>query len=876
MALSNDLISQFVKITNDKPEEKQETTVYGTTVVVGDKTYVRFDGSDLLTPVDTTSVVKDNERVTVMVKNHTATITGNVSSPSASSSDVKEIGNKISEFEIVIADKVSVSELDAANGRIDNLVTENVLVKERLTATEADISDLNAENVNITGRLTANEASIESLETTKLDASVADITYATIKDLEATNLDVNNLEATYGDFEVLTTNKFSALDATISSLDAEKLDAATANITYATITNLNAAIADIAGLSADVADIDTLIFGSASGSTIQTSFANAVIAQLGNAQIKSAMIEDLSASKITSGDIITNNVRVMSNDGSLLISDETIQISDDTRVRVQIGKDSSGDYSINIWDANGNLMFSEGGITDSAIKDAIIRDDMVSDTANISAHKLNITSLFEAINGSTQTINSSKIYLDAEKQTLDVVFTSVSSDMDDLNNAVTSHGTQISTIQGQIKSKVWQQDIDDATGDLSTQYSALNQTVNSLSSTVASHTTSINNKADKSTVTTVSDKVTALETSLSGFQSTVSSTYATITDLSSLEDEMDAAKSRISQAETEIDQHAASIALKASQSDLDTVVSDLSTNYYTKTETAAQIRVATNSITSSVSSTYATKASAVAKTQRYYLLQDSTATAPSKPTTYPPTGAWVTTEPSVEQGESQSLYYVDCNIYVSGSFTYGDVNLSSSLEAASIAQESADNAQSMATDATSRITTAESIIQQLSDQISTLITDGNGASLMTQTSTGWTFSMASIQEAVNTAQNGLSDLQNDIGDTNHTVEILQQAVDDLSQTAEYVRVQVYEDEPCIELGESDSDFKLLITNTRIMFMDGSNIPTYIDTEGVNTENIIINKELRHTWIKEAQVKGHYIWAVRSNGNYGLQWKGVTS
>ena len=54
------------------------------------------------------------------------------------------------------------------------------------------------------------------------------------------------------------------------------------------------------------------------------------------------MIENIAADKITSGDIITNNVRVMSEYGSLLISDETIQISDETRVRVQIGKDASG------------------------------------------------------------------------------------------------------------------------------------------------------------------------------------------------------------------------------------------------------------------------------------------------------------------------------------------------------------------------------------------------------------------------------------------------------------------------------------------------------------------------------------------------------
>ena len=42
MALTNDLISQFVKITNDKKEKKTETTVYGTIVEKDNKTVIGF------------------------------------------------------------------------------------------------------------------------------------------------------------------------------------------------------------------------------------------------------------------------------------------------------------------------------------------------------------------------------------------------------------------------------------------------------------------------------------------------------------------------------------------------------------------------------------------------------------------------------------------------------------------------------------------------------------------------------------------------------------------------------------------------------------------------------------------------------------------
>lgn len=91
MGLSSDLISQFVKATNDAAKTKTETTVYGTIVEYSGSTYVKIDGSDLLTPISTTVDVKHGERVTVMIKNHTATITGNISSPAARTDDVKEI-----------------------------------------------------------------------------------------------------------------------------------------------------------------------------------------------------------------------------------------------------------------------------------------------------------------------------------------------------------------------------------------------------------------------------------------------------------------------------------------------------------------------------------------------------------------------------------------------------------------------------------------------------------------------------------------------------------------------------------------------------------------------------------------------------------------
>lgn len=493
MSLSADLISQFVKATNDTKKEKSETTVYGTIVKYTDKFYVQLDGSDQLTPYESTTDVAEGDRVTVRIKNHIATVSGNLKSPSARVDDLKGLAQTVLEMDTVLANKVDTKLLVAERARIDSLV---------------------AENATINGKLTAAEADILKIKTDYIDAKAIDAKYATIENLNATNATVYKLESIYGTFADLTASRLSAAEAVIDKLD----------VNYAKLGEFTAVKGRVESLEAGVADIDTLIFGSATGTTIQTSFANSVIAQLGDAQIKSAMIDSLSASKITAGKISTNLVQITSDDNSMLISDGTIQISDGNYVRVQIGKDASNDYSINIWDANGKLLFSEGGITENAIKSSIIRNDMVSDNANISASKLDINSLFDEINGSDKTIKSTRVYLDEKNQTLDVSFKQMTSDVEGLNDRVTSQGTNISVIQGQISSKIWQQDINAATGELNTKYTNLQQSLDGFKTEVSDNYAA---KSDLDGYSTVSETKTLIEQSAKSITSTVSASYAT-------------------------------------------------------------------------------------------------------------------------------------------------------------------------------------------------------------------------------------------------------------------------------------------------------------------------------------------------------------
>ena len=292
MSLSNDVVSQFAKTVNGKNKEKTESTVYGTVVIYGGQRYVKMDGSDLLTPCDTTVSANEGERVTVLVKNHTATINGNLSSPSARTGDVKDVREQVLEVQRVVADKATIKDLEAERARIKELVADNVVIKGRMSASEADIGELKTNNAKITGRLDANEASIKNLDAEKLTAKDAELKYATVEKLQATDAKVGNLEtdnvsvkgrldAAEGNIKNLNADNvainkhLSANDADIKSLRAEKLNAKDADIKYANIDFSNIGIAAMekfyseSGLIKNVVVGDQTITGELVGVTIR-------------------------------------------------------------------------------------------------------------------------------------------------------------------------------------------------------------------------------------------------------------------------------------------------------------------------------------------------------------------------------------------------------------------------------------------------------------------------------------------------------------------------------------------------------------------------------------------------------------------------------
>ena len=452
MSLSYDVISEFVKITNDKKEKPKEETVYATIVRSSDGKYVKIDGSDLVTPTETTTDIEDGERVTVLIKDHSAIITGNISSPSASTNRVNNLSNMVNEkigvFETVVADKVDTNELHAYKAEIEHLIAGKAEIDD-LKANTAEIKILNAE-------------------------------FANIKTLVNGNLTSDNILAFH-----ITSDKVTMEDAFI----------------------------------------------------------------------KDAMIATVNAAKINSGELNTNMVSIGSSDGSMLINGSTQQFKDKNgNVRIQIGKDSTGDFTFVLYGEDGEgQIINQNGITASAVSDGLIVNDMVNDNAAISGGKLDISSVIAKINeDNSTTIESSKIFLDQENQSLEVAFGSLKTHVDTIQNE---------SIDGTLA------DVVEKTQSNLTQITANTEGIKSLVSQSEIAKSEINDMKNsfQSTTTELSNKYTTLNQSLDGFKLEAADTFAKKTTVEDLENNLSNNYTTTEAMNSAIEMTAGNVALSVSE-----------------------------------------------------------------------------------------------------------------------------------------------------------------------------------------------------------------------------------------------------------------------------------------------------------------------
>ena len=230
MALDHRLISQFAKLITEDKKQSTESTVFGTIKIdANGNKYVQLDGSDQLTPLSdentptvdsATANTNEGDRVSVLIKNHTATITGNISSPAASDDDIE---TAITKFDIAVGDQIQANkayfkDLTADKANMGNLVAAIISVAE-LIAKDVKMEEL------VAGKIT-----VDDLIAKKIDSDVVIADSAIIEKLKSDTVDVLSLIADKAVIEDLIAN-----DANLNTVEAKNAYLKFANIDFSNI-----------------------------------------------------------------------------------------------------------------------------------------------------------------------------------------------------------------------------------------------------------------------------------------------------------------------------------------------------------------------------------------------------------------------------------------------------------------------------------------------------------------------------------------------------------------------------------------------------------------------------------------------------------------
>lgn len=481
-----------------KPKRSYKASVADLAKYSEEYNFLDFFLGDTITLLSKTEKFRDKQRIVKYIQY-----------PNNPGSNTCELGNTILTFEDIQKENESKNEIidniTSDNGtvdgsKVDSITTDQISDFEAsvakitdLTVINAEITNLKAQNVNITGKLTAIEAEFGTLKSN----------VAIIDSLTVTHT------------------------AQIKNLEANK----------ASITQLNAVSATIGTLEAEVGKIQTLVNGNLSSENIQAGGITSDKLTISNGFIKNAMIESLDVSKINAGDISTNKFRIISNDGGIEIVGATQQFKDkNNKVRIQMGKDAQGNFNFIIRGEDGTTtLIDHTGIKPKAIADDLIVNNMIASDA-VGEKQINYSSFANGFNKDTNTttLKATKIKLDNQNQSLEVAFNSLKTQSDGTKSLTESHATTINVMQGQINTAINNTQIvkDGQTILLKDDYNRTVQTVNSINSTLSSHTTQINQANGK--IDSVETKVNTVERDLNSITARVSSTETTVTTVNNL------------------------------------------------------------------------------------------------------------------------------------------------------------------------------------------------------------------------------------------------------------------------------------------------------------------------------------------------------
>lgn len=281
-----------------------------------------------------------------------------------------------------------------------------------------------------------------------VDLENAIVSSVHIKDLDAKYVQVSGkLTAVEGEFGSIKGNIVDFEDAY-----AKRLSAAEADIVQLRTTDLSAVNGRIDVLDSNYANIRNLLSGAAGIGDLQNIHLTSDNAVIDTALIREAVMQSVSIADLLAGTISTNKFLIASDDGGIRIQGATQQWSDeDGTVRMQAGRDANGDFTFSLFDRTGKgVLIDATGVKPDAIADGLIVNKMVADNAGIAGSKLDISSVVSAINDSSQSIKSSRIWFDEEKQALNQLYAQINKNITTIQLAAESASNTANTARDAI------------------------------------------------------------------------------------------------------------------------------------------------------------------------------------------------------------------------------------------------------------------------------------------------------------------------------------------------------------------------------------------------------------------------------------------
>lgn len=218
MSIDRSILSEFIKATNDNKETKQ-TQLYGTVVTQGNSKCVKIDGSEIVTPVRSITDIKDDERVMVSIKDHMATVTGNMTNPSVGNDRVESAEGKIDRFDHLFAGNITAENIAAGSITADKILAGSITT-DKLMA-ECITSDKISAN-----SITANLIKSDSIESRHIKAGSIEAEHIKAGAIDAEHIAAGVITADKIATGAITAGSGIIADGAIGNAQISKLDAA--------------------------------------------------------------------------------------------------------------------------------------------------------------------------------------------------------------------------------------------------------------------------------------------------------------------------------------------------------------------------------------------------------------------------------------------------------------------------------------------------------------------------------------------------------------------------------------------------------------------------------------------------------------------------